>query len=94
MLLILGAKDMAAHWSDRTFDGFPVIAIPGNSDGRKGDVFKSACETAKFTSSSSENIRQGEHPEVLKVFKFIVNHVDRRKNEIIIRKYHPKSHSM
>ena len=40
MLLILGAKDMAAHWSDRAFDGFPVIPIPVNSDGRKGDVFK------------------------------------------------------
>ena len=94
MLLILGAKDMAAHWSDRTFDGFPVIPIPVNSDGRKGDVFKPACETEKFTSSFLEYIKQGEHPKVLKVFKFMVNHVDRRKNEIIIRKSHPKSHSM
>ena len=86
ILLILGAKDVAAYWSDRTFDGFPVIPITVGSDGRKGDVFKSASQVEKFISSLSENIKQGKHPEALKLFKFVVNHVDRRKNEIIIRK--------
>ena len=86
MLLMLGAKDVAAYWSDRTFDGFSVISIPVSSDGRKGDVFKSASEIEKFISSSLESIKQGKHPEAIKLFKFMVNHVDHRKNEIIIRK--------
>ena len=86
MLLMLGAKDVAAYWSDRTFDGFPVISIPVSSDGRKGDVFKSASEIEKFISSSLDNIKQAKHPEALKLFKFMVNHVNRIKNEIIIRK--------
>ena len=58
ILLILGAKDVAAYWSDRTFDGFPVIPIPVSSDGRKGDVFWSASEIEKFILSSLENINQ------------------------------------
>ena len=86
MLLLLGAKDVAAYWSNRTFDGFAVIPIPVSSDGRKGDVFKSASEIEEFISSSLENIKQGKHSEALKLFKFMVNHADRRKNEIIIRK--------
>ena len=86
ILLMLGAKDVAAYWSDRTFDGFLVIPTPVSSDGRKGDAFKSASETEKFISSSLKNIKQGKHPEALKLFEFMVNHVDRRKNEIVIRK--------
>ena len=86
MLLMLGAKDVAAYWSDRTFNDFSVISIPVSSDGRKGDVFKSASEIEKFISSSLENIKQGKHPEALKLLKFMVSHVDHRKNEIIIRK--------
>ena len=35
MLLMLGAKDLATYWSDRTFDGFSVIPIPVSSDERK-----------------------------------------------------------
>ena len=68
MILILAAKDVAAYWSDRTFDGFPVIPIPVSSDGRKGEI-------EKFISSSLENIKQGKHPEALKLIKFMVNHV-------------------
>ena len=76
MILILAAKDVVAYWSDRTFDGFPVIPIPVSSDGRKGDVFKSASEIEKFISSSLENIKQSKLPEALKLFKFMVNHVE------------------
>ena len=86
MLLMLGAKDVSAYWSNRTFDGFPVIPIPVSSDERKGDVFKSASKIEKFISSLLENIKQGKHPEALKLFKLLINHADRRKNEIIIRK--------
>ena len=57
MLLMLGAKDVAAYWSDRTFNGFTVISIPVSSGGHKGDVFKSASEIEKFISSSLENIK-------------------------------------
>ena len=29
--LMLGAKDVVAYWSDRTFDSFPVIPTPMSS---------------------------------------------------------------
>ena len=76
MLLMLGATDVAAYWSERTFNGFPVIPIPVSSDGRKIDVFKSASKIEKFISSSLENIKQSKHPEALKLLKFMVNHVE------------------
>ena len=37
-------KDISAYLSKVTFNGFPVIPIPVNCDGRPGNVFKSASD--------------------------------------------------
>ena len=75
---MLGAKDVAAYWSDRTFDGHPVIAIPVSSDRREGDFLKSSIEHESFINSSVKDIKEGKHAKALKLFKFMVNHADRR----------------
>ena len=49
-----GAQDIAADWSNISFDGYPVVPVPVLSDGRSGDIFKSASYICNHISSSQK----------------------------------------
>ena len=81
-----GAQDIAAYWSNISFDGYPVVPVPVVSDGRSGDIFKSASYICDYISSSQKDINLGKHKDAHKLYKFLTHHADRRKNEIIFSK--------
>ena len=84
--ILTGGIDVVAYWSTLTFDGHPVVPIPVSCDGRPGDVFTSATYITDFLSSSIKDIRNGKHDKALDLFKFVTQHADRQKNEVIICK--------
>ena len=63
-----------------------VIPIPVSCDRRPSDVFKSASFICDFLDSSLRDIRFDKHADALRLFKLLVAHADRRKNEIIFSK--------
>ena len=86
LILEKGANDIAAYWSELTFDGHAVTPVPVDCEGRPGDFLKMATQVINFMKSSVRDIQHGNHHESLKLYKFAAAHVDRQKNELTFRK--------
>ena len=84
-ILDKAAEDVCGYWIGATFDTFPVIPIAVPSKGRE-EKFQSADEVVAFLEAPMRDFNKGLHKKELEEFRFLVQHVDRRHNEITFAK--------
>ena len=77
------AKELSTYWDNTTFDGIAVIPIVIPSDPReKPAVYSDHLEIEEFLKAPLGELKTNDKfKEMKKEFRFIANHVDRRKNE-------------
>ena len=84
-ILDKAAEDVCGYWIGATFGTFPVIPIAVPSKGRE-ENFQSADEVVAFLEAPMRDFNKGLHKQELEEFRFLVQHVDRRHNEITFAK--------
>ena len=75
-----------SHWKDASFNSFPVMAvpIPCISESDKVECYNDYSEMYSLLKGPLRNIAK--QPTHLKELKFMMKHLDRRKNELTFRK--------
>ena len=84
-ILDMGANVIAAYWDGTEFDGYPLVHIPVSSKSPPRN-FQTADDIIAFISATIRDLRAGNHKQIFDDFKIMAKHVDRRSNEITIRK--------
>ena len=79
------ANELSKYWSGVSFDGFPVRPMPVPCTGRS-DTFPSSDDVVQFLESPLRDLTSGQHSDAFEEFRFLVNHADRRHNEITFSK--------
>ena len=84
-ILDKAAEDVCGYCIGATFDTFPAIPFAVPSKGRE-EKFQSADEVATSLEASMRDFNKRLHIKELEEFRFLVQHVDRRHNEITFAK--------